>query len=171
MHWFLSLAGEQPIGCSTKPVDCIGPSPFDPDVTLSLKLKFTFPVHQILESWNQKQVYFSECFWASPRWDKSSSFLRINNTARCVGGASVGRPRKDNIIFCCRNKKFFHCIFLESLFETEIYLNQIFHYTRCITLKRVTSWRGPPPHHCARATQLHLKKCRSGGKPLTTLCR
>ena len=27
--------------------------------------------------------------------------------------------------------------------------NQIFHYTRCITPKRVTSWRGPSPHHCA----------------------
>ena len=28
-------------------------------------------------------------------------------------------------------------------------LNQIFHYTRCITPKRVTSWRGFP-RHCAR---------------------
>ena len=27
--------------------------------------------------------------------------------------------------------------------------NQIFHYTRCITLKRVTSLRGPYPRHCA----------------------
>ena len=32
--------------------------------------------------------------------------------------------------------------------------NQIFHYTRCNTPKRVTSWRGPSPPHCARATQL-----------------
>ena len=33
-------------------------------------------------------------------------------------------------------------------------VNQIFHYTRCNTPKRVTSWRGPSPRHCARATQL-----------------
>ena len=26
--------------------------------------------------------------------------------------------------------------------------NQIFHYTRWITPKRVTSWRIPSPHHC-----------------------
>ena len=43
-------------------------------------------------------------------------------------------------------------------------------YTRCNTSKGVTSWRGPPPRHCARATQLHSKKCRNGGKPLATLC-
>ena len=48
--------------------------------------------------------------------------------------------------------------------------NQIIHYTRCITPKRVTSWRGPSSHHCARATQLLSKKCRSGGEPLATLC-
>ena len=49
-------------------------------------------------------------------------------------------------------------------------INQIFHYTCCITPKRVTSLRGPSPRHCARATQLFLKKCRSGVEPLTTLC-
>ena len=49
--------------------------------------------------------------------------------------------------------------------------NQIFYYTRWITPKRVTSWRGPSPRHCARATQLLSKKCRSGGEPLATLCR
>ena len=27
--------------------------------------------------------------------------------------------------------------------------NQIFHYTRCNTSKRVTSFRGPSPRHCA----------------------
>ena len=48
--------------------------------------------------------------------------------------------------------------------------NQIFHYTRCNTPKRVTSWRGPSPRHCAQATQLLSKKCRSGGEPLATLC-
>ena len=41
--------------------------------------------------------------------------------------------------------------------------DQIFYYTRWITPKRVTSWRGPSPRHCARATQLLSKKCRSGG--------
>ena len=35
--------------------------------------------------------------------------------------------------------------------------------------KRVTSWRGPSPHHWAQTTQHILKKCRSGGEPLATL--
>ena len=48
--------------------------------------------------------------------------------------------------------------------------NQIFHYTRCNIPKRVTSWRGPFPQYCARATQLLSKKCRSGGELLATLC-
>ena len=48
--------------------------------------------------------------------------------------------------------------------------NQIFHYTRCKTPKRVASWRGPSPRHCAQATHLLLKKCCSGGEPLATLC-
>ena len=38
--------------------------------------------------------------------------------------------------------------------------NQIFHYTRCIPPKRVTSLRGPFMRHCARATQLFSKKCQ-----------
>ena len=37
-------------------------------------------------------------------------------------------------------------------------INQILQYTRCNTPKRVTSWRGPSPRHCARATQLLSKK-------------
>ena len=45
----------------------------------------------------------------------------------------------------------------------------MFHYTRCITPKRVTSWRGSFPRHCARKTQLHSKKRRGGGEPLATL--
>ena len=52
---------------------------------------------------------------------------------------------------------------------TRINQNQIFYYTRCNTPKRVTSWRGPSPRHCARATQLLSKKCRSSGEPLATL--
>ena len=48
--------------------------------------------------------------------------------------------------------------------------NQIFHYTRWITPKRVTSLRDPSPRHCDQATQLLSKKCRSGGEPLATLC-
>ena len=48
--------------------------------------------------------------------------------------------------------------------------NQILHYTHCNTPKRITSWRGPSPRHCARATQLLSKKCHSGGEPLATLC-
>ena len=47
--------------------------------------------------------------------------------------------------------------------------NQIF-CSRCNTSKRVTSWRGPSPRHCARATQLLSKKCRGGGARMATLC-
>ena len=38
------------------------------------------------------------------------------------------------------------------------FTNQIFHYTRCNTLKRVTSLRGPSPRHCARVTQLPFEE-------------
>ena len=41
-------------------------------------------------------------------------------------------------------------------------------HTRCITPNRVTSFIYP--RHCARATQLLLKKCRSGNEPLATQC-
>ena len=51
----------------------------------------------------------------------------------------------------------------------DFYSHQIFHYTCCITPKRVTSLRGPSPRHCAWA-QLLSEKCCSGGKPLATLC-
>ena len=47
---------------------------------------------------------------------------------------------------------------------------QIFHYTHCITPKHVKSLRVPSPRHCAWATQLRLKKCRSCGETLATLC-
>ena len=48
--------------------------------------------------------------------------------------------------------------------------NQIFHYTHCITPKRVTSLKDPASDHCTRATQLPSKKYLSGGEPLVTLC-
>ena len=35
--------------------------------------------------------------------------------------------------------------------------------------KRVTSWPGPSPRHCALATLLLSKKCRSGGEPFAIL--
>ena len=47
--------------------------------------------------------------------------------------------------------------------------NQIFH-TRSIMPKRVTSLRGPFPRRCFRAKQLFSNKCRTGDKPLITLC-
>ena len=40
---------------------------------------------------------------------------------------------------------------------------------RCITPKRVMSWRGPSLSHCSRSTPLLSKKYRSGGEPLATL--
>ena len=48
--------------------------------------------------------------------------------------------------------------------------NQILHYTRCITPKRETSLRGPPPRHAPAGNTLFSKKCRSVGEPLATLC-
>ena len=50
---------------------------------------------------------------------------------------------------------------------TKIKLNRIF--TRCVTLKRAASWRDPYLCHCAQATQLLSKKCRSGVEQLATL--
>ena len=35
--------------------------------------------------------------------------------------------------------------------------HQIFHYTRCITPKRVTSWWGPFPRHCTWAKPEYLQ--------------
>ena len=41
---------------------------------------------------------------------------------------------------------------------------------RILCKSTLTSWRGPSPRHCPRATQLLSKKCGSGGQPLATLC-
>ena len=49
-------------------------------------------------------------------------------------------------------------------------INQIFHCTRCVSPKCVTSMRGPFPRHCVLKTQLFSKNCCRGGKPLATLC-
>ena len=54
--------------------------------------------------------------------------------------------------------------------EKYYYSNQTFHYTRCITRKRVTSLREQYPRHCAWATQLLSKENHSRGEPLITLC-
>ena len=59
-------------------------------------------------------------------------------------------------------------VFLELIAQK--WSNQIFHYTRCNTPERVTSWRSQSPRHCARVTHLLSKKCRSGCEPLATLC-
>ena len=48
-------------------------------------------------------------------------------------------------------------------------LNQNDHYTRCSTPKRVMSWRGPFPRHCAPGP-LFTKKCHDGGELFATLC-
>ena len=53
------------------------------------------------------------------------------------------------------SQDFYYLVFLQLMI-------QIFHYTRWITSKRVTRWRGPFPRHYARTTQLFSKKCRSG---------
>ena len=60
--------------------------------------------------------------------------------------------------------------FLSGITRSSNQINQIFHFTRWITPKRVTRWRGPSLRRCARATQLLSKKSRSGGEPLATLC-
>ena len=63
-----------------------------------------------------------------------------------------------------------HTALILLLKKVQIKSNQIYHYTRCNTPKRVTSLRGPSRRHCAGATQLLSKKCRSGGELLATLC-
>ena len=57
---------------------------------------------------------------------------------------------------------------IQMLFMGSSVFKSIFN-TRCITLKRVRSWRGPTPRHCTRVAQLLSKKCCSGGEPLATL--
>ena len=47
--------------------------------------------------------------------------------------------------------------------------DQMFHYTRYIMKKRVTSLRGPFPHHCARATQ-PLQNVAAVGTVGNTVC-
>ena len=59
--------------------------------------------------------------------------------------------------------------FLNSSIDTHSNFTT-FQYTRCITLKCVTSLRGPSPGHCAHATPLLPKKCRNSSKLLATLC-
>ena len=74
------------------------------------------------------------------------------------------------------NQKLFHKFEIikkykaKKLSLTGVKSNKIFHHTRCITLKRVTSLRGPFSRHCAEATKIFLKKCRSDGRPLATVC-
>ena len=48
--------------------------------------------------------------------------------------------------------------------------NQIFHYSRSITLKRVASYVDQSPRYCAQATKLLSKKCPSRGDPLANMC-
>ena len=72
-------------------------------------------------------------------------------------------------------KKIDEPVIMKTNYEYFLFLiynqsSQIFHYTRCNTPKRVTSLWGPSPRHCARATQLLSKKCRSGSELLAILC-
>ena len=57
------------------------------------------------------------------------------------------------------------------IIHTSLYsiFNQIFHYTRCIRLKRVTGWRA---HLCviAPSNTAPFEKMSLGGEPLATLC-
>ena len=57
--------------------------------------------------------------------------FRLAGINGIMGGISVNLPHKSTLIAARNNTKY-----------------QIFHYTRCITPKRVTSLRGPPPRHC-----------------------
>ena len=76
--------------------------------------------------------------------------------------------------------QFYHTVNLAPLISTTMIIDRkilpqcdeskIFHYTRCIRPKRVTSWQGPSPRDCARAAELLSKKCRNGGELLAILC-
>ena len=54
---------------------------------------------------------------------------------------------------------------LKEYFKSNILLYSVYYGTQ----KRATTWRGPSPRHCYLETQLFLKKCRNGGKPLAIL--
>ena len=61
----------------------------------------------------------------------------------------------------------------EIILKTFIRENLLFKQIKLFIIiapKRVTSLQGLSPRHCTWAIQLLLKKCRSGSKPLATLC-
>ena len=74
--------------------------------------------------------------------------------------------------YTCKSEKSFnsHCDYFQAFYSYFTKSkSKIFHYTRCITPKCVTSLlRGPSPRHCARTTQLLSKKCCNRGEPLAT---
>ena len=53
-------------------------------------------------------------------------------------------------------------VYQESYEKMVLSSNQILHYTRCITPKRVTSFPSPSPRHCSRETQPHLRVIAPG---------
>ena len=67
----------------------------------------------------------------------------------------------------------YHILYLQSLQET-FKSNEIFHYTHCLTPKRVTSLKCLSPHHCAyeqhRSFQRNVTVVGKSGNPLATLC-
>ena len=86
---------------------------------------------------------------------------------------SAKTPAKTAFCHKEQNKRYWQYLQDWSKFKRKNYLlnqNYIFHCSRCITPNRATSLRSPSPRHCAWATQLLLKKCRSGGEPLAKLC-
>ena len=66
--------------------------------------------------------------------------------------------------------QYLQCPFSVTFSLIKQHANQIFYYTRCITLKRVTSLRDPSLRYCALYVTQLLSKCRRSGEPLAALC-
>ena len=73
------------------------------------------------------------------------TFAVLQQSLKRVGGAHLPRRHGNQVTF-------------EEMFRQLV-----------ITKKSVTGWRSPSTRHCAKATQLLLKKCRSGREPLAAL--
>ena len=57
----------------------------------------------------------------------------------------------------------------ETILDQLYTKHQIFHYTRCITPKRLTSWRGSSSRHCASPLVETLLRWRAVGNTVSDL--
>ena len=156
-------------------------------ITFNFCFIFIYPENLMCLAWGWKCLIFFFCLiLRDPTWHPKimSCFVNLSFTIpenfidlKMVQIFEVCKTHFGDPSSRIVTSPFFMCYFSSiptyperSIYPTSTVWNQIFYYTRCDTLKCITSLRGPSPRHCARATQLLSKKCRSGGEPLATLC-